>query len=240
MNLGSDGGGHRSHHAAIGQQPPLMLNGLEEAGEGAARSDGHIQGTPAKYMRCPRIKVGSHNSCWDGQVLYSARAEPLPYKLADQVLFFGLPIRVLKADEIPHAHAAAQFAKLTRGDAVGKGSTEQGPDAGADDGGNWDLLLFENIENAQMGESPGEAATQSHDDSGSFSMGPNSAQANCRAVWTLCLWFRPTERCHAASLAGQYGSGNHTDELDFRYPGTWYEGQESCAATGNSTSLLCD
>jgi hypothetical protein len=33
-------------------------------------------------------------------------------------------------------------------------------------------------------------------------------------------------------LAGQYGSGNHTDELDFRYPGTWYEGQGNLCCEG--------
>jgi hypothetical protein len=104
---------------------------------------------------------------------------------------------VLKANEVPHADAAAQFTKLSRGDAVGEGCAEQGPDTGANDGGNGDLLLLEDVQDAQMGESPGEAAAQSHGDPVSSSVGPNSAQAHRGAIWTLGVRFGPAERCHA-------------------------------------------
>ena len=92
MNLGCNGCGHRGHNAAIGQQPPLMLYRFEQAGERATGADGHVQRTPAKDVRRAAIKVGSHNSCCDGQVLYSAGAEAFLDKLADQILALRVAI----------------------------------------------------------------------------------------------------------------------------------------------------
>lgn len=260
MNPRSDGGGYRGDNAAVGEQPPLMLHWLEQAGKGAARADGYVKGTAAKDMRGACVQIGSHDGCTNGQVLDSIGAEPFLHKLANKVLrsrrvasaartrLLCIAVRVVEADEISDANAAAEFAKLARGDAVGEGRAEQGPDTGAHNRGHGDAFLLENVENAQMGESSGEAATQSHGDPGSFSMGPDSAQADRGAVWTLQVRFGPTERCHAASLAGQYGFDNHTEELDFRYAGTWYQGQGEIAVKGgrnvcckgNSTSRLCD
>ena len=111
-----------------------------------------------------------------------------------------------------------EIAKVAQGNAVRVGRAEQGPDAGADDGGDRDALLFEDFQNTQVREAPGEAATQGQGDPRCRSQQPRFcaiAVRGCRL--TIEVWLGTTRGRHAASLARWYGGGNEAEVPDFRY-----------------------
>jgi hypothetical protein len=78
----------------------------------------------------------------------------------------GLRLRPPEANKVANFYAAPQLAKFMDRNPVGKRGAQQTSNAGADDPCNRNAFLLEDFQDSQMSKSPGEAATQSDDDTG--------------------------------------------------------------------------
>jgi hypothetical protein len=70
----------------------------------------------------------------------------------------------MKAEEVADPHAPPKIAKVTKSDAVGVSCPEESTNTGANDAGDGYLLFFQNLQYAQVGESPGETPAQGEGD----------------------------------------------------------------------------
>jgi hypothetical protein len=107
----------------------------------------------------------------------------------------------MKAEKVADPDTPSKIAKVTKGDTVGVGCAEQGPDTCSDDCRNEYLLLLENFQNAQMRESAGEATTQGKCDPRSAVLSRYSAASHLGSWLTIELWLGITEGRHRTSLA---------------------------------------
>ena len=134
-------------------------------------------------------------------MFHPGRPKPLLNKLADAILPLHTLLGLMKAQKVPDADATSKIAKVTKRNAVGVGCAEQGPDTGADDGGNGYLLLPKNLQYAEMRESTREAATECHDNARTGIYSGYAAGLQFRWWLAIELWVGITVGRHASSLA---------------------------------------
>ena len=164
IDSGGNRRGNRRDNAAIGEQAAFVLHGFDQSRKGAAGADGHFERAPGEYVRRAGVEICGYDRGWNAQLFHSSGAEPFLYELADAILPPLALLRMMKAKKVSNADLPPKIAKVAQGNAVRVGCAEQGPDAGAHDGGDRDALLFEDFQDAQVRKASGEAAAQGQGD----------------------------------------------------------------------------
>jgi hypothetical protein len=159
--LAGGGCGNLGDQTTIGEPTRSNLHGFEQARESAACADRLAQISVGENYGLSVGQVRRDYSCGNLEVLELARFEHLLDQIAQAVIAGEPQPGNAPPGDVPETERAASSNDARERRAAGIGRPENAAHARASDIRNWNVILLENLQDAEMGESPGESAAQS-------------------------------------------------------------------------------
>lgn len=153
-------GGDWGNQAAIRKPARAKLHRFEKAGECTAGPDRIGEGSVAENHGLAAAEVGGDGGEGDEQLLKGVPLDESSNEVAEALVAGEAETREAPTGKIAKAHVAAGRDEPGERCAARIGRAQDAADAGAHNPGDGDVVLFENLEHAQMGESAGKAAAQ--------------------------------------------------------------------------------
>ena len=147
-----------SDKTAIGEAARSNLYGFEQSRESAARADRFAQISVRENYRFAIGQIRCDHSHRDLEIFKAPRFEDLLDKVAKPVIAGEPQAGNAPPGDVAETKRTASSDDARQGRAAGIRRAEDAADARTSDERNWNAILFENLQNAEMRESPGEAA----------------------------------------------------------------------------------
>jgi len=151
-NVASGARRNRGDQPAIRQTPRANLNWFEQAGEGAACADGIGKISLGEHYGLARGQVRGHNCKRNTEIFKVSRIKNTLDQIFKSLIACQAKPRDTPAGDIPQAERAARLNYARKRGPTGVRSSKDAAHARPRDVRDGDMVLFENLQNAEMRE----------------------------------------------------------------------------------------
>lgn len=181
--------GNRGDQATVNEAARSNIDRLEQTWESAARANGVFEVAVGEDDRLTIIKVSCDDRERDAQIFKMLGVENAIDQVAKAMVAGEAQARNAPAADVAEFEGAASRDDSRQRGAAGVGRAENAANAGARDARNGDVMLLENLKNAEMRKATRKSAAES--DSDAWPSGQ----------WRLTEWSAMRFTYHARSIA---------------------------------------
>jgi hypothetical protein len=150
---------NRCDESAVGQAARTDLHGFEQSWKSAARADGIYQVSLCEDDRFAGSKVGGHDGKGNSQVFELARFKHPPDQIAETLVAGQSQAGNTPAGDVAKAQRPARLHNARERRAAGVSSAQDAAHAGPGNVRDGDLILFKDLEDAEVCKTAGETST---------------------------------------------------------------------------------
>jgi hypothetical protein len=153
--------GNRGDQAAVRKPTSADFDRFKKTGKSAAGADSINQMAVSEDHWLAIAEIGGNDGHGDAQVFKTARFEHAVDEISQAVIAGETQAGNSPSGDIAEAKRAARCNDTCERSSAGIGRAKNAAHAGAGDGRNRNVILLQDLQDAKMGETPGESPTQS-------------------------------------------------------------------------------